>query len=69
MPELTLSQVKERFLVGESDNLEVIQAQASVVAVHEAYITSLHAHDFAKLELARAHDIIEKDVKYYLGEM
>ena len=69
MPELTLSQVKERFLVGESDNLEVIQAQASVVAVHEAYITSLYVHDFAKLELARAHDIIEKDVKYYLGEM
>jgi outer membrane protein TolC len=69
LAELTLSQAKERFSAGVNDNLEVVQAQGSVAAAHEAYISSLYAHNLAKLELARALGVVEKEVKEYLGGM
>jgi outer membrane protein TolC len=69
LAELTLSQAKERFETGISDNLEVIQAQGAVAAAHEAYIVSLFAHNLAKLELARALGVAETGVKDFLGGM
>ncbi len=54
LAELTLSQARERFTAGISDNLEVVQAQGASASAHEAYISSLYAHNLAKLELARA---------------
>ncbi len=69
LAELTLSQARERFTSGVSDNLEVVQAQGAVASAHEAYISSLYAHNLAKLELARALGIAEKGVKDYLGGM
>lgn len=69
LAELTLSQARERFAAGVSDNLEVVQAQDSVAAAHEAYISSLYAHNLAKLELAHALGVAEKGVKEYLGGM
>jgi len=65
--ELTLGQAKYRFTAGVSDNLEVVQAQSAVAAAHEAYISSLYAHNLAKLELARAVGAAEKDAPGYLG--
>ncbi|HET6420841.1 MAG TPA: TolC family protein [Geobacteraceae bacterium] len=67
LAELTLSQARERFAAGVSDNLEVVQAQESVAAAHEAYISGLYAHNLAKLELARALGVAEKRVEDYLG--
>jgi outer membrane protein TolC len=69
LAELTLNQAKERFTAGVSDNLEVVQAQGAVASAHEAYISSLYAHNLAKLELARAVGVAEKGVKDYLGGM
>ncbi len=69
LAELTLGQARDRFTAGVSDNLEVVQAQGAVAAAHEAYISSLYAHNLAKLELARAVGAAEKDAQVYLGGM
>lgn len=62
----TLTQARDRFSAGVADNLEVVQAQESVAAANESYISSLYAHNLAKVELARAIGIAEEGVKQYL---
>jgi outer membrane protein TolC len=62
----TLAQAKDRFAAGVTDNLEVIQAQESVAAANENYISSLYAHNVAKVALARAMGYAEQGVKEYL---
>ena len=66
LAEQTLTQAQDRFSAGVSDNLEVVQAQESVADAHEAYISSLYAHNLAKVELARALGNAEQGVKQYL---
>jgi outer membrane protein TolC len=63
----TLEQARDRFLNGVSNNLEVIQAQQDVAAANENYISSLFAHNLAKLTLLRALGSAQKDVNKYLG--
>jgi len=63
----TLEQARDRFLAGVTDNLEVVQAQESVAGANESYISSLYAHNLAKIELARAIGYAEEGVKQYLG--
>ena len=53
-------------MAGVTDNLEVVQAQESVAGAHESYISSLYAHNLAKVELARAIGNAEQGVKQYL---
>ena len=62
----TLVQAKDRFAAGVADNLEVVQAQETVAAAHESFISSLYAHNLAKVELARALGYAEEGVKQYL---
>ncbi len=62
----TLDQARDRFAAGVTDNLEVIQAQESVASANEAFISSLYAHNLAKVELARATGFAEEGVKLYL---
>src|SRR6266567_536294 len=62
----TLLQARDRFAAGVTDNLEVVQAQESVAAANENYISSLYAHNLAKIELARAIGDAEEGVKRYL---
>lgn len=62
----TLVQAQDRFTAGVTDNLEVVQAQQSVVAANENYISSLYAHNIAKLELAKAIGFAEEGVKQYV---
>jgi outer membrane protein TolC len=62
----TLTQAQDRFSAGVTDNLEVVQAQESVASTNESYISSLYAHNLAKLELARALGNVEQGVKSYL---
>jgi outer membrane protein TolC len=62
----TLNQARDRFAAGVTDNLEVIQAQESVASANENYISSLYAHNLAKVELARAIGYAEEGVKQYL---
>ncbi|HJV34198.1 TolC family protein [Geomonas sp.] len=54
LAELALSQAQERFAAGINDNLEVVQAQQTVAAAHEALVTSNYQLNLAKLLLARA---------------
>jgi outer membrane protein TolC len=66
LAEQTLTQAQDRFTAGVTDNLEVVQAQESVASAHETYISSLYAHNLAKVELARALGNAEQGVKQYL---
>ena len=62
----TLTQARDRFSAGVTDNLEVVQAQESLAAANESYISSLYSHNLAKIELARAIGFAEEGVKQYL---
>ncbi len=66
LAEEALTQSRDRFTAGVTDNLEVIQAQETVAAAHESYIQSLYAHNLAKVELARVIGDAEQGVKRYL---
>lgn len=50
----TLDLTRQRFDAGVTDNVEVVQAQASLAAADLDYINSVFAHNLAKLSLARA---------------
>ena len=67
LAEQALTQSRDRFTAGVTDNLEVVQAQESVAAAHESFIQSLYAHNLAKVELARAIGDAENGVKQYLS--
>lgn len=67
LAEQTLAQAQDRFVAGVTDNLEVVQAQQSVASAHENYISSLYAHNLAKVELARSLGNAEQGVKQYLS--
>ncbi len=62
----TLTQARDRFAAGVADNLEVVQAQEAVASANENYISSLYAHNVAKISLARAIGFAEEGVKEYL---
>lgn len=66
LAEQTLTQSRDRFTAGVTDNLEVVQAQEAVAAAHESYIESLYAHNLAKVELARSIGDAEQGVERYL---
>lgn len=63
----TLDRARDRFLNGVTNNLEIIEAQQDVAAANENYISSLFAHNLAKLTLLRALGSAQKDVTRYLG--
>lgn len=62
-----LAQSQDRFKAGVADNLEVVQAQQAVAVADENYISSLYAHNFAKLSLVRAVGVAESAVMNFLG--
>jgi outer membrane protein TolC len=62
----TLTQARDRFVAGVTDNLEVVQAQESVASANEAYISSLYAYNVGKVSLARAIGFAEQGVRQYL---
>ncbi len=66
LAEQALTQSRDRFAAGVTDNLEVVQAQEAVAAAHESYIQSLYSHNLSKVELARAIGDAEQGVKRYL---
>lgn len=63
----TLEQARDRFSNGVTNNLEVVEAQQDVAAAGENYISSLFAHNLAKLTLLRAMGVAQKEVNQYLG--
>jgi len=62
----TLNQARDRFAAGVTDNLEVIQAQEALSVANENYISSLYAHNVAKIALVYSMGYAEQGVKQYL---
>jgi len=63
----TLSQARDRFSAGVTDNIEVIEAQQALALANENYIASLGQHNSAKIALATALGTAEETVPAYLG--
>lgn len=63
----TLTQAQDRFAAGVADNIEVVQAQNAVAAAAETYISSVFAHNLAKVALARSLGIADQGVREFLG--
>jgi outer membrane protein TolC len=63
----TLSDAQQRYGAGVSDNLAVVQAQASVAQANGQYVMSLYQHNVAKLSLARAMGVVDTRYQEFLG--
>jgi outer membrane protein TolC len=63
----TLTQARDRFAAGVTDNIEVVQAQDALANAQENLISSLYAHNLAKVALARAVGMTETNLKQYMG--
>jgi outer membrane protein TolC len=50
----TLQQSQDRFAAGVATSVEVVQSQESLAGADRDYVSSLYAHNLAKLSLARA---------------
>ncbi len=62
-----LTQAQDRFSAGVASNIEVVQAQEAVATASDNYISSLYAHNVAKISLARALGVAEADASHFLG--
>jgi outer membrane protein TolC len=63
----TLTQARDRFAAGVTDNIEVVQAQESVSNAQQNLISSIYAHNLAKVALARAMGATEANLKTFMG--
>jgi outer membrane protein TolC len=63
----TLTEARDRFAAGVSENIEVVQAQQLLATANENYIGSLNAHNGAKIALATALGAAEEGVPQYLN--
>jgi len=59
----TLTQARDRFTAGVTDNIEVVQAQESVASANDNLISALLAHNLAKIDLARALGGAERGIQ------
>lgn len=66
LSEEALTQSRDRFFAGVTDNLEVVQAQEAAATAHEQLISSLYQHNLAKVSYARAIGRAEEGVLEYL---
>jgi outer membrane protein TolC len=63
----TLTQARDRFAAGVTDNIEVVQAQDSVASAQQNLISAIYAHNLAKVALARAMGSTEANLKTFMG--
>jgi outer membrane protein TolC len=63
----TLTQARDRFAAGVADTLEVVQAQETVAAAEQDYISALYAHNVAKATLARALGQADQNIRQFLA--
>jgi outer membrane protein TolC len=64
---LALTQARDRFAAGVTDNIEVVQAQESMANAQQSLISSTYAHNLAKVSLARAVGMAETSLKQFMG--
>jgi outer membrane protein TolC len=63
----TLAQAQDRFSAGVTGNIEVVQAQESVASAQQNLISSIYAHNLAKVSLARGMGATEANLKTFIG--
>jgi outer membrane protein TolC len=63
----TLTQARDRFAAGVTDNIEVVQAQESVANASQSLISATYLHNQAKVSLARAVGATETSLKQFMG--
>jgi outer membrane protein TolC len=61
-----VEQSQDRFRAGVTNNVEVVQAQEALARASESYISSLQAHNAAKLALAKAIGISDAEYIQFL---
>ena len=66
LAEQQVTQARDRFAAGVTNNLEVVQAQEALANAHENYISSLYAYNSAKAALGRAMGGAEKSIPLLL---
>ena len=62
-----LTQAQDRFSAGVAENIEVVQAQNALTGATDTYISSVYAHNLAKVALARALGMTSQTVRQFLG--
>jgi outer membrane protein TolC len=62
-----LRQARDRFNVGVSTVVDLLQAQQAVAEAEDNKIASVYAHQLAKLMLIRAYGTAEQDFAIYMG--
>jgi outer membrane protein TolC len=62
-----LSDARDRYSAGVSDNLPVVQAQAALESAQSRLIGAEFQYNQAKLNLARNTGVVETEYKQYLG--
>jgi outer membrane protein TolC len=62
-----LTQARDRFAAGVTNNLEIVQAQQAVAESSERYIAALYGFNVAKALLARGLGVAEQAARQYLG--
>ena len=62
-----LEDATERFKAGVSDNLPVVQAQATLAGAQTRLVQTLYQYNTAKLQLARNTGVVESRYRDYLG--
>lgn len=62
-----LTQSRDRFAAGVTNNIEIVQAQQAVAESSEQYISALYGYNVAKALLARGLGVAEQAAREYLG--
>jgi outer membrane protein TolC len=62
-----LTQARDRFAAGITDNIEVVQAQEAVSTAQQNLISAIYAHNIGKVALARALGATETNLKTFMG--
>ncbi len=65
---IELDQSSQRFAAGVQDNLPVVVSQSDVANAQNSLVQSAYQYNVAKLQLARALGLIDKQWRDYLGE-
>ena len=62
-----LSDARDRFSAGVSDNLEVVDALAAVTSAQAQMVSALYQYNVAKVGLARSTGVLESRYRAFLG--
>ena len=62
-----LADARERFTAGVTDNLEVVDAEATVISAQSQLVSALYQYNVAKVGLARSTGVLQSRYRAFLG--